>query len=63
MKDRLCAWANCDIEVTKVVVTDGASGIPGERPAFCGRAHAALWLLDREGHRDLARQIEERFKS
>lgn len=59
MRQRLCQYANCQIDTTNVIVTDGAGGKPMERPAFCGRMHAALWLLDREGHRELARQIEE----
>lgn len=61
MKDRLCQYGNCEIETTTVTVNYGTR-IPVERPAFCGAVHAALWLLAREGHRTLAREIEARMQ-
>jgi len=56
MKDRLCNYGNCQIETSQVVLSWRGHG---ERPAFCGPVHAALYLLKHEGHAELSRQLEE----
>jgi hypothetical protein len=58
MKNRLCQYGNCDVETTTITVNCG-----DERPAFCGACHAALWLLQREGHRAIAAKLEQQLKT
>jgi hypothetical protein len=60
MKDGPCAWHRCRIESTTVTVSDRHGG---KKPRFCGRVHAALWLLCEEGHTDLAAELADDFAS
>lgn len=60
MKQSPCQYPGCRIACTTVVISDRHGG---DKPAFCGRVHAALWLLAEEGHRDLARELEDDFAS
>jgi hypothetical protein len=63
MKDRLCEFGSCTIETTTVVVSDRGDRNDSRRVGFCGRTHAALWLLQEEGHKDLASEIEDDIKA
>lgn len=57
LKGRLCQYGNCPVETTFVTLNYNSE----ERPAFCSATHAALWLLRREGHKEIAAQLEARF--
>lgn len=56
MKQTLCQYGNCTLESSRICVTRDMN--PGERSYFCSEVHAALYLLEREGHRQLAKEIE-----
>lgn len=59
LKNRLCQYGNCPVETTFVVVNYNSE----EKPAFCSATHAALWLLRREGHAEIAASLEARFSA
>ena len=58
-RPKLCQYGNCQIETTTPVSVN--DGLRKERPSFCGRTHAALYLLSQEGHRKLATDLEKQF--
>lgn len=60
-KPRLCQYGDCDIETTTPVLVHDGRLSRRVRPSFCGRTHAALYLLSQEGHRDLAIRLELMF--
>lgn len=59
LKNRLCQYGNCPVETTFVIVNYNSE----EKPAFCSATHAALWLLRREGHTEIAASLEAKFGS
>lgn len=59
MGNRLCQFGNCQIDTTFVTLNYNSE----ERPAFCSATHAALWLLQREGHKEIAANLEARLSA